>query len=361
MVNRVRGGGARAQVRGKRERLVNVCYRSGLLPTIRRLRGLMRRDLRILAYHRVLDVADPDAFDFDLELISASPEQFREQMRLVKQRLHPLCFDEVLGMIDSGRRLPPNAIVVTFDDGYNDNHHVAMPILREIGIQATFFVSTGHIDSGLPYAYDWLVHMVCVTREARLDVPELDLQCTLPEERAKRREVAADLLDRMKWLDDVRQSALISRLEHEWRMPRAIHPACRPMTWDEVREMRSAGMEIGSHGVGHRMLAKLSAEETHAEVSDSKWMLERELGQPVNVLSYPVGGMDAYNENVIAAAKAAGYRLACNYVTGTNRLPLVHPYSLHRLRVERDLSMASFAGMTAWPEVFGYRTRHRIS
>ena len=359
MVNRGRGE-TPEQGRGKRERLVSVCYRSGLMPTIRRLRGLMSRDLRILAYHRVLDIADPDAFDFDLELISASPEQFREQMRIVKQRLHPLRFDELLGMIDSGKRLPRNAIVVTFDDGYNDNYHVAMPILRELGIPATFFLSTGHIDSGLPYAYDWLVHMVCVTREARLNVPELDLQNTLPDERAKRREVAADLLDRMKWLDDVRQSALISRFEREWRMPRTIHPACRPMTWDEVREMQAAGMEIGSHGVGHRMLAKLSADETHAEMSESKQVLERELGRAINVLAYPVGGMDAYNENVIAAAMDAGYRLACNYVTGTNRFPLIHPFSLHRLRVERDLSVASFAGMTAWPEVFGYRTRHRI-
>ena len=358
MVNRGRIG---AREPGKRERLVNACYWLGLMPTIRWLREQTRRDLRILAYHRVLDVTDPDAFDFDLELISASSEQFREQMKLVKRRLHPLRFDELLGMIDSGKRLPPNAIVVTFDDGYDDNYHVALPILRELGIPATFFVSTGHIDSGLPYAYDWLVHMVCATRETRIEVTELDLQCTLPDNRAKRREIAADLLDRMKWLDDARQSELISRLEREWRMPRAIHPACRPMTWDQLREMQAVGMEIGSHGVGHRMLSKLSAEEIRVEVADSKETLERELGLAVNVFAYPVGGIDAYNENVIAAAAHAGYRLACNYVTGTNRLPLAHPYSLHRLRVERDLSLASFAGMTAWPEVFGYRTRHRIS
>ena len=357
MVTRGGKGSARS---GKRERLVDVCYGAGLLPAIGQLRGLLRHDLRILAYHRVLDVADPDTFDFDLELISASSDQFREQMRLVNRRMHPLRFDEVLAIVDSGKRLPADAIVITFDDGYDDNYRIALPILRELGIPATFFVSTGHIDSGLPYAYDWLVHMICVTLETRLDVPEVDLLCVLPAARAQRREIAADLLDRIKWLDDVHQSALISRLEGEWQMPRAIHPGCRPMTWDQVRQMQADGMEIGSHGVGHRMLAKLSSEETRAEVSDSKEVLERELGRPVNVLSYPVGGTDAYNERVIAAAMAAGYRLACNYVTGTNPLPLTNPFELHRLRVERGLSAASFAGMTAWPEVFGYRTRHRI-
>ena len=361
MVTRVHGRrGARQQRSGKRERLAHVCYSAGMLPVVRVLRGFVRHELRILAYHRVLEVVDPEAFEFDLELISASPEQFREQMQLVKKRMYPLRFEDVLASIDSGKALPANAIVVTFDDGYDDNYHAALPILKDLGMPATFFVSTGHIDSGLPYAYDWLVHMICVTAETRLDLPEVDLRCVLPAARALRREIAADLLDRMKWLDDARQSALIARLEREWKMPRVVHPTCRPMTWGQVREMQAAGMELGSHGVGHRMLTKLSAEETRAEVFDSKQALERELGRAVDVLSYPVGGADAYNNKVIDAANTAGYRLACNYITGTNPLPLSNPFALHRLRVESHLSMASFAGMISWPEVFGYGTRGRI-
>ena len=79
----------------------------------------------------------------------------------------------MIDALDHGRALPRRAVVVTFDDGYDDNYRVAFPILRELGMPATFFVSTGHIDSGRAYAYDWLVHMIRTVHAARLQVAEL--------------------------------------------------------------------------------------------------------------------------------------------------------------------------------------------
>ncbi|MET0813905.1 MAG: polysaccharide deacetylase family protein, partial [Pseudoxanthomonas sp.] len=148
---------------GRRQRLARRSHAAGLLPVLRRLRSALRHDLRILAYHRVLESADPEGFSFDTELISATGDQFREQMRAIKRDFHPMRFDQVLSCIDANRRLPKGAILVTFDDGYDDNYRIAYPILRELGMSAMFFVSTGHIDSGMPYAYDWLVHMICTT------------------------------------------------------------------------------------------------------------------------------------------------------------------------------------------------------
>ena len=50
------------------------------------------------------------------------------------------------------------------------------------------------------------------------------------------------------------------------------------MTWTQLREMQAAGFEIGSHGVHHRMLAKLPQDDMEDEVRQSKTALERELG-----------------------------------------------------------------------------------
>ena len=103
----------------------------------------------------------------------------------------------------------------------------------------------------------------CGFRSSSIDEP-------LSSDRAQRRVVAAHLLDRMKWLDAKAQASIVQRLETEWSMPRKTHKDCRPMTWDQLREMSAAGMEIGSHGVWHNMLAKLPHEEMVAEVRRSK-------------------------------------------------------------------------------------------
>jgi peptidoglycan/xylan/chitin deacetylase (PgdA/CDA1 family) len=342
---------------GIRERLGEWCYRSGVLMPMQRVRAWWKSDLRILAYHRVLTLPDPDVFDFDLELVSTSAERFREQMLLLKQRFHPVRMSEVVASLDGGPPLPPDAVVVTFDDGYDDNHQVAFPVLRELGVPATFFVSTGHIDNGQPFAYDWLVYMILHTSSSHLSLPELQLDSVMPVDRAGRRVLAGKVLFGMKGLDDSEQLALIARLEHEWQMPRDAAPAhCRPMTWAQVREMHAAGFEIGSHGKHHKMLAKLPAEDLAIELRDSKATLERELGSPATLLSYPVGGDRAYNDRVIQATKDAGYRLACCYVCGTNPDPGSNPYALRRLPVEREMGLSWFASMLTLPELMSYPT-----
>lgn len=356
-----RGASKQARERaGRRQLLARWCHRAGVLPLLGRMRLGPRDAVRVLAYHRVLESAEPDDFSFDTELISASARAFREQMEYLKRHFVPMSFAQVLDHLDRGRRIPRGAVLVTFDDGYDDNYRIAFPILRDLGMSAMFFVSTGHIDSGRPYAYDWLVHMVCSTPAARLQALELGVDWTLGEGLGERRVQASELLDRLKSLDDEGQSALIARLEREWDMPRDRgHPHCRPMTWDQLREMRAAGMEIGSHGVDHRMLAKLPRERMLAEVQGSKQALERELGAPVAVLSYPVGGPDAFDGDTVEAVRAAGFRMACSYVAGTRAIEATTLYSVPRLPVERQMDREWFEAMVAVPEVFSYSSRLR--
>lgn len=348
---------ARDRGPGMRGRVGEFYYRSGLLRPLQRARALLRQDLRILAYHRVLTLPDPDAFDFDLELISASAEQFREQMQLVKRNFHPMRLGDVVAALDAEERLPADTVVVTFDDGYDDNYHVAYPILRELGVPATFFVSTGLVDSGQPFAFDWLVYMILRTPVASISLPELALELPTPAGRTARRALAAEVLYRLKELDDATQLALIERLEHEWQMPRDVASReCHPMNWQQLREMQAAGFEIGSHGVLHRMLSKLSKPELEIELRDSKTTLELELGNRATLLAYPVGGDRAFDARVMAATQAAGYELACSYICGTNPQPIINRYALYRLPVERVMGLGWFAAMLTLPGLMSYPT-----
>jgi peptidoglycan/xylan/chitin deacetylase (PgdA/CDA1 family) len=343
---------------GIRGRLGELCYSGGVLPPLQRMRAWWQKELRILAYHRVMPLPDPRSYDFDLELISTSPERFREQMQLLKQRFCPMRLTDVAAALDAGEALPPDAVTVTFDDGYDDNYRIAYPILQELGIPATFFVSTGHIDTGRPFAYDWLMHMILLTPARRLVLPELDMDLPMPDTRDERRVLGGKVLLAMKNIGALEQSAMIARLEREWQMPSdaATPDACRPMTWAQLREMQAAGFEIGSHGVHHRMLAKLPRDEMEREIRQSRAALERELAPATMLMSYPVGGDRAFDQHVIEATHAAGFQLAVCYICGTNLQPAAHRYALNRLPVERNMGPGWFAAMLTLPSLMSYPT-----
>lgn len=346
-------------LRGRTGAMLHAC---GLLGPLQHMRGWWRRDLRILAYHRVLAQFEPEAFEFDLDLVSASAEGFREQMQLLRRRFQPMRLGDAVVAIMSGKPLPANAVVVTFDDGYDDNYRVAYPILRELGIPATFFVSTGHIDSGLPYDYDWLVHMLLATTRSRITIPELAMDTPAPPARGARRDLVAHALRRLKMLDGPAQVDLVARLARDWHMLREqSHADCQPMSWTQLREMHASGFEIGSHGVHHRMLAKLPQQELEFELRESKAVLERELDAPASLLAYPVGGYSAFDDRVIDATAAAGYQAACSYITGTNALAGLQRYALRRLAVERNMGLGWFAAMLALPEWLSYSTSSHVN
>src|SRR6476646_10734443 len=95
--------------------------------------------LRILIYHRVLAESDP-MFPADL-----TGPQFEEQMQAIKEHCRPVRLLDGVEELRRGR-VDPRSVAITFDDGYADNSTIALPILKRLGVPATFFVSTGFLN-----------------------------------------------------------------------------------------------------------------------------------------------------------------------------------------------------------------------
>ena len=95
--------------------------------------------LSILIFHRVLP--RPDALQPD----EPTPEQFRWQVRTLAASFRVLPLGEAVTRLRAGT-LPPRSAAITFDDGYADNAELALPVLRDEGLTATFFVASGYID-----------------------------------------------------------------------------------------------------------------------------------------------------------------------------------------------------------------------
>jgi len=79
------------------------------------------------------------------------------------------------------------------------------------------------------------------------------------------------------------------------------------LTWEDVRALAAAGMEIGSHTQTHARLTDLTDEAAEEELKGSKARLEKEIGQPVEILAYP---FNAVRSHTASLAAAAGYRVA---------------------------------------------------
>jgi hypothetical protein len=96
----------------------------------------------VLLYHRVVDL------EHDPQQLSVSPRRFDEQVGLLKERFRVLTVEEFEHHLLHRKRFPKNSILITFDDGYADNHVHARPILEKHGLQGLFFIASGYIGSG---------------------------------------------------------------------------------------------------------------------------------------------------------------------------------------------------------------------
>jgi peptidoglycan/xylan/chitin deacetylase (PgdA/CDA1 family) len=113
----------------------------------------------------------------------------------------------------------------------------------------------------------------------------------------------------------------------------------RPLSWEQVKEMRAHGVEFGSHTLTHPMLSRVPLGEARREIADSRRMLEDKLGVAVPFFCYPRGD---FNEAVKRIVSEEGYLAACTTLPGVNdwRTDL---FALRRTYVGRHDSAGEFS------------------
>jgi peptidoglycan/xylan/chitin deacetylase (PgdA/CDA1 family) len=199
----------------------------------------------VLLYHRVSDAARDN--------LTIGVEQFDRQMQILRRHAQVVPLEEVLTYREvprSGRPL----VCVTFDDGYLDNYLYAAPILERHQVPATFFVSTGIVNTDRPFPHD-------VVRG---------------------------------------------------------NPPIPNMTWDHLRAMRDAGFAIGSHTVNHIDCAAVPEADYRRELEQSRDDLRRELGLERIIFSYPYGGHQHMTPTRLEMVKRAGYVGCVSAYGGSN-------------------------------------------
>ena len=281
--------------------------------------------LTVLTYHRVDDpAAQPALYP---GLISATPRDFDEQMRFLAANYRVISLAQLLETRETGRRLPPRALMVTFDDAYRDFAEHAWPALRRLGLPVTLFVPTAfpdHPERG--FWWDRLHH--AVTESSRREIAAFGERLGLTDARARSQTFRA-LVRAVKARPHHEAMSEVERIISELGAREARHAV---LGWDELRQLSADGVTLAPHSRTHPRLDRLPAPELSTELRGSFEDLEREIRDAPRVIAYPDGGHDAA---VVAEAAAAGFVAAFTTERGANDLARVEWLRLRRINVGR--------------------------
>jgi peptidoglycan/xylan/chitin deacetylase (PgdA/CDA1 family) len=116
-------------------------------------------------------------------------------------------------------------------------------------------------------------------------------------------------------------------------------PPGRMLSWRQLAELSSAGVEIGAHSHSHPQLDQISKPKLRNELASSRRLLEDRLGRPVCSLAYPYGYS---SKRVRAVAREIGY-LQAAVVANAVATSDCDPFGVPRLTIGRSTSLAVFA------------------
>lgn len=263
-----------------------------------------RRHGLVLLYHRV---ATPSSDPWGL---SVSPEHFEQQLALLCRNADIVPLSALDSRMQAGRRGRP-VVALTFDDGYADNLHTALPLLERYGVPATVFVATGWIDRREPFWWDRLSEVVRslqrLPAEVRLQVGGEDLiwrrKHTGDVREREREHLRTAVRSRLVVASDTHRLAALSQLERYADRETTVDSATRPMTTDELRQLAASPLiEIGAHTMSHCSLPDLSPAAQFEEVVGSRRQCHNLTGEFPSSFAYPFGNLDMDTPELVRSA-----------------------------------------------------------
>lgn len=214
--------------------------------------------------------------------------------------------------ICKGLELDKNYVLITFDDGYYNNH-LALPILKEYQVPSTFFISTNHIIENKCFWWD------VVYRERR------------------KRNTSIKKINREYDFVKIMKNDTIEKYLMDNFGKNSLDPICdidRPFTPSELYSFSKEPLtSIGNHTSNHAILTNYSNTEIKSELAECQKSIYELTGITPLIVSYPNGN---YSGEVLLISKEIGFRLGIGLHPAKNILP-INLQSLNALLLNRHI------------------------
>jgi peptidoglycan/xylan/chitin deacetylase (PgdA/CDA1 family) len=260
--------------------------------------------LRCVVFHDVSAAESPFTKGMG---VSISPGEFEAALKLLVRHYTPVSLQDVLAD-PGGRKLRQPAILVTFDDGYASTL-CAREVCREFGVPAVFFLNASILDNKR-LAPDNLVcyaanvsGMEVLNRAARAVKGSSTLRLVSMVDVFQRFFPLLSLDEKQAFLDSLSDLAGIDE--------RALAgQASLYLTSAQVRELASAGFEIGNHTYTHVHCRSLAARDFTGEIDRNKAELEAIAQKPLRSFSVPYGSSADLNRELVDYLARSAYEVA---------------------------------------------------
>lgn len=325
-----------------------AAHKLGVFRSFHYLDGSSINSLYVLAYHRV--DWENSQLRLDPQNLSATPEQFDQQMRLISSEYHPVSAEDLLETISHLKKLPPRSVLVTVDDGYLDFKKYIWPIANRYGIRPVLFIPTAYVGKDL-FWWDKLYDGLQRTKLHQFETPV----GVLPLNTIQHRHYAF-----MKLADYMKQSPFdkafieISDLCQEL-VPGQLLTDKVTLDWGDLRELALAGVTIAPHTHTHPALGNISPEQARFEILESQHLIMSEIGSHSGLFAYPYGSRSAIGTIAGEILRDLGYHFAFTMSPGRANLDLDDHMYLPRIPIYPKLSIAQlYAKLTP---IFDISTR----
>jgi len=268
-------------------------------------------------YHRVVgENSDIFKSSYGKAQVITPLNKFMRQMRKLADGYKILSLRGAIQATKMKQKLPANSFVVTFDDGFKDNYTKAFPILKKLGIHATFFVMGEPSFLGKMRWLDKLYYIIDHAKKKNVTFEfkriRFDLDFTSKDSINK-------IKDFLKKSSHRKREGFLSRLLKILRIkiPQRDTKALY-MDKNDILDLVNSGMDIGVHTMTHPDLKQIPFSEAKSEILRCMKLIKRISKSEEVSFAYPFGWHGTYNKKIINFLRRNGFLCACTTIPGEN-------------------------------------------
>jgi peptidoglycan/xylan/chitin deacetylase (PgdA/CDA1 family) len=279
-------------------------------------------------YHYIRESFD-DPFP---SIFGVTPDRFSRELDLLGESASFLNAGDIIHIIQGRKKVPPRAVVITFDDGLREQFDLAWPILQKKGIPAIFYVNTRPIEENF-VTTTHKIHMIrSRTHPDRLlsVLKELlggqGIPLKMPD---------ADVAAKVYKYDTQEAARLKYFLNHtldQGQKGQVVDQCFKALGFDQIKASRGLYMDVdmicrlarsgtlGAHGHSHIPLGLLDDKTALEDFDKCADKLQEWTGKSVSSFSYPFGFYEACSRVVAGRARERGVWFAFTMERAGNRV-----------------------------------------